>query len=158
MSWLTNLFSGSVGGLVKEVGGIIDNLTCTGEEKQQFKLEMEKLLQLRDATLQRGLQAELQTKERIMVAELNQGDNFTKRARPTVVYMGLFFIFLNYCFIPIISNITGNALITPLDLPSYFWQAWGGIVATWCVGRTFEKRGAKSKVVEKITGAKSILE
>ena len=48
-----------------------------------------------------------------------------------------------------------------MNLPAEFWYAWGGVVATWSIGRTMERRGATNNLVNVITGSKarpSILE
>ncbi|MFT5658143.1 MAG: hypothetical protein ACI9KN_001422 [Gammaproteobacteria bacterium] len=37
------------------------------------------------------------------------------------------------------------------ELPKEFWYGWTGIVGTWGIGRTFEKRGATGKLVQGIT-------
>jgi len=153
MSWFSKLFSGSVGSLVQQVGDVADQFHLSGEEKQKFKLEMESLLQKRDSEIEESLRSELQAKERILVAELTQGDSYTKRARPTVVYAGLVFIAFNYVIVPIISDLFG-ARMPAFELPAEFWYGWSGIVATWSVGRSFEKRGATGGVVRAITGTK----
>ncbi len=152
MSWITNLLGGSVGTLVGQVGGIVDQFHLSGEEKQRFKLELEALVQKRDSEIEETIRTELQAKERVLVAELTQGDNYTKRARPTVVYAGLGFIFLNYCIIPAIQSLTG-AVVEPFELPTEFWAGWSGIVATWFIGRSAEKRGGHNRMTRIITGS-----
>ncbi|MEK9148799.1 MAG: 3TM-type holin [Candidatus Desantisbacteria bacterium] len=152
MSWLGKIFSGSIGSVVKEVGDVADKFHLSGEEKQQFKLELEALLQKRDSEVEETLRAELGAKERILVAELSQGDNYTKRARPTVVYSGLFFIFFNYCFVPLLARWQGVSF-EPLALPPEFWYGWSGIVMTWSVGRSFEKSGTSNRLTRTITGS-----
>jgi len=132
--------------VVDKVGGVVDKFHLSGEEKQKSKLELEALLQKRDAEIEETIRTEMMTKERILVTELQQGDNYTKRARPTVVYAGLGFIFFNYCLVTVLG---GNNL----ELPPEFWYGWSGIVATWSVGRTFEKRGASNSVIRTITGS-----
>ena len=151
MSWFTKLFSGSVGTLVEQVGGVVDKFHLSGEEKQKFMLEMEALVQKRDSEVEATIRTELQAKEKVLVAELAQGDSYTKRARPTVVYAGLAFIAFNYCLVPVISKIAG-AGIEPLNLPDEFWYGWSGIVATWSIGRSAEKRGARTRLTRAITG------
>jgi hypothetical protein len=137
------------------VDALIGRFKASPEEKQAFKLELEKLLQQRDAEIEETIRAELQAKERVLVAELQQGDSYTKsytkRARPTVVYVGLVFIFFNYVLVPTVQSFS-SVSIRPFDLPTEFWAAWGGIVATWSIGRSAEKRGAKSKTISLITG------
>lgn len=152
MNWFSRIFSDSVGTMVEKVGAVADEFHLSGEEKKQFKLKMEALLQQRDTQLQESLRQELQAKERILVAELTQGDSYTKRARPSVVYAGLIFIAFNYVLVPIISDIFG-ARMPAFELPEEFWYGWSGIVATWSVGRSFEKYGASGRIVRGITGS-----
>ncbi|HVL02205.1 MAG TPA: 3TM-type holin [Dongiaceae bacterium] len=166
MGWITNLLGGNAGNIISEVGNVADKFHLSGEEKQQFQIEVEALLQKRDSELEQTLRKELEAKERVLVAELNQGDNYTKRARPTVVYFGLGLIFLNYCLIPGIQFLRGNATATctvnegvqncainsGIQLPAEFWWAWGGIVGTWSIGRSLEKAGANNRAVRAITG------
>jgi hypothetical protein len=120
MSWITNILSGGAGEIIGKVGNIVDQFHLSGEEKQAFKMQMEALLQKRDSEIEATIRTELQAKERVLVAELTQGDKYTKRARPTVVYGGLAFILLNYCIIPAIQSITG-AVVEPFVLPTEFW-------------------------------------
>lgn len=152
MGWLTKVLGGSVGTLVEQVGGVADRFHLSGEEKQKFKLEMEALIQKRDSEIEETIRTELQAKERVLVAELTQGDTYTKRARPTVVYAGLIFIFLNYCVIPAIQSLAGVD-VKPFKLPPEFWVGWSGIVATWFIGRSAEKRGSRSRLTSIITGS-----
>lgn len=150
ISWLGSLFGGGVGDVVESIGNVADRFITSGEEKQAFKLELERLLQSRDQSIQESIQSEILARERVLVAELQQGDSYTKRARPTVVYAGLGFIFFNYCIAPLFAA-------APFILPGEFWLGWTGIVATWSIGRTMERRGNTSPVVEKITGTSRLL-
>jgi len=157
MSFLTKLFSNVGGGIIESIGNVADKFNLSGEEKQQFQLDMETLIQKRDAKLQDSLQIELQAKERVIVAELTQGDTFTKRARPTVVYFGLVVIFINHVLGPWLAVAFGNE-IPEINLPTEFWAAWGGIVATWSIGRSFEKTGKSNKVTQAVTGSRSVFD
>ena len=99
------------------------------------------------------IRAELDAKQKILVAELQQGDTYTKRARPTVVYFGLVVIFYNYCLIPTVGLFMAE-IPNPFELPMEFWAAWGGIVATWSIGRSAEKRGSMNRLTSVVTGTK----
>lgn len=151
MNWIGRIFGGSIGTVVEQLGSVADKFHLSGEEKQQFQLEMKTLLQKRDSEIEETMRSELQAKERILVAELTQGDNYTKRARPTVVYAGLVFILFNYCLVPVVSKLLGSD-VSPMSLPPEFWYGWSGIVATWSVGRSLEKKGSKNQVTRAITG------
>jgi hypothetical protein len=159
MSFITKILGG---GLTKVVGGIADvadRFMETPDEKREFKLAVETLLQKRDSEVEQTIRAELGAKERVLVAELNQGDNYTKRARPTVVYAGLLFIGINYVLFPIagrwlqLFGVEGVTVEPLANLPTEFWAAWGGICATWSIGRSAEKRGTRNKLTSAITGS-----
>lgn len=115
-------------------------------ERAKAELELQKILSERDNKL-------AESKKEIMVAELNQGDNFTKRARPMIIYSGLAFIFLVHVFFPIAYVAFGNEA-PELSLPTDFWFAWGGCCSVYTIGRSAEKGGAKNKLVGMITGNK----
>lgn len=126
----------------------------TPEQTFSLLVESQELLRQREAELAALRDRQDQTKKDVLTAELQQGDAFTKRARPMVVYAGLIFIFLNYVLVPAILYAAGK---TPekefLPLPTEFWVAWGGIVATWSIGRSFEKTGASNRITRLITGS-----
>jgi hypothetical protein len=173
MSWFSQLFAGGVGDVIEKVGNTIDEFHLSGEEKQKFKLELQQLLMKRESEIEQTIRKNLEAKERIIVAELQQGDSYTKRARPTVVYFGLIMIALNYFLLPAALLVSGNSGMlencakkttaenvieescnreTLFPLPEEFWLAWGGIVATWAVGRSFEKTSASNKFSRAVTG------
>jgi len=107
-------------------------------------------------------------KAQIISAEMQQQDNYTKRARPTVVYGGLVMIAINYVIFPLIgrflalykgADVVYLKLVEPLQLPTEFWVAWGGVVGTWILGRSAEKiKGTTDtnvgRLVSLITGNK----
>lgn len=105
-----------------------------------------------------------QTAENIIVAEMTQSDNYTKRGRPTIIYAGLAFIFLVHVFAPILfkllifakANVSVDQLaqlqsIQKLSLPAEFWWAWGSVVSIYSIGRTWEKNGANQGILGKVT-------
>ena len=82
---------------------------------------------------------------------MNQGDSYTKRARPTIVYSGLLFIFFVHVLFPMVSWFKSTTL-PELALPTEFWWAWTGVYSIWIVGRSTEKNGISNKVTSLITG------
>ena len=91
---------GSLAGIMGGVKGLISAFKLDPAERKEFEVKMQALLQQRDSEIEATIRQELQAKERILVAELTQGSTYTKAARPTVVYYGLFAIFANYTLIP----------------------------------------------------------
>ena len=84
---------------------------------------------------------------------MQQGDSYTKRARPTIVYAGLAAIFLVHVIAPILSAFLSNT-VPSITLPEEFWYTWGGICGVWMVGRSAERIGLKSRIVDIVTGNK----
>lgn len=133
MGILSKILGGSAGEVVDKLAGAVDRFVTTDEERARIKLDFEKVLQARDSEIEQTIRAELSAQERILVAELTQGDNYTKRARPTIIYAGLFMMAWNYCLTPLFG-------VKELALPEEFWIAWGGVVGVYSWGRTQEKR------------------
>lgn len=137
---------GNVADLAK---GIMDRFIppkATEMERFAVETQLQEMLQKRESAL-------LDTQKSVIVAEMSQEDKFTKRARPTVVYSGLIFIFLVHVFIPLISFVFQKPMPN-LALPTDFWYAWSGVVGVWMVGRSAEKLGSVNSLVSKITGGK----
>ena len=148
---------GSVAALAKSVVERFLPEKMSDGDKAAATLQLQELLQKRE-------DAVIEAKRSIIVAEMNQGDNFTKRARPMIVYAGLAFIGLVHVIFPIAAwmalLLTGKPLanMPELVLPTSFWTAWGGVTSIWVIGRSAEKKGVNDanleKVVRLITGSK----
>lgn len=137
---------GSVASLAKSVVERFFPPKMNDAEKAQAELQLQEMLQERE-------NAVIEAQQSIIVAEMQQADNYTKRARPTLVYAGLFFIFLVHVCFPLIAYFTKEQL-PGLSLPEEFWWAWSGVCGIWVIGRSAEKRGAAGKVVSMITGGR----
>lgn len=141
---------GSVADLAKTVIERVWPEKLSDAEKAQARIQLEELLQQRE-------NAVIEAQKSIIVSEMQQADGYTKRARPTVVYAGLAFIFLVHVLLPVVSwgaVLFGAQMpgMPDLTLPSEFWWAWTGVCGIWVVGRSAEKRGASSRIVSMITG------
>lgn len=149
MGLLDGIFGGAAEGLVKGIGGIIDSVTTTDEERMAAKLKVQQLIHAENQETEKTLRRELEAKERILVAELQQSDGYTKRARPSIVYAGL---------VIALGSATAKFLGSDVDVaglvPVEFWWAWGGVTGTWVVGRSMEKRGISNGFSQKVTGSK----
>ena len=146
--FLEKLFGG---GLFSTVGKVIDDLHTSDEEKAQAKLELQRVLLERQEQADKMLRAELDAQREITVAELRQDDEYTKRARPTIVYTGLVIMAVNYAVAPWLARLAGTDL-PPVEFPEAFWIAWGGVVGVYAIGRTAEKRGTANRLTRLITG------
>lgn len=155
MNWLTKLFSTGAKELVGEVGDAVAAIGEGHTGKKELAAQLEALVVERFTAMSALVSAELGAKERALVAELTQGDTFTKRARPSVVYFGLIAVGLNNILLPWLGRLFGSDL-PPIVLPTEFWYAWGGICGTWAIGRSVEKvKGQEvGDVTRWITGSK----
>lgn len=151
---ILNTITALAGNIIKPVGDLVDNLHTSQEEKDKVKAEIARIISARISETEATARAELMAKQAIIVAEMQQGDKFTKRARPMVVYCGLIMIFINYVLIPGIQSISGITINAP-SLPGDFWLAWGSVVGIWSIGRSAERRGANNKLTNIITGENS---
>jgi len=144
--------------------GVLDRVLpekMTEEERSAAELAMTELIAKRDDAM-------VTAKRDIMVAELAQGDTFTKRARPMIVYFGLAAVGFNHVLVPFINRVMEWIVVfrhmdmaamnqlAPMSLPTEFWWAWTGVVGVYAVGRSMEKRGTNSTVVGAITGNRAL--
>lgn len=153
MKWLSKIFGSGAGETISKVMDSVSNFGAGHLGKKELKLEIEKLLAIEKEALHKEITAELGAKERVLIAELAQGDKFTKRARPTVVYTGLAVLVINHVILPWIAYLMGKE-IPSIDIPMEFWIGWSGIVATWSIGRDSVRRGIKNKFTQIATGNK----
>lgn len=137
---------GSIADLAK---GIMDKFIpskMSDAEKAGAQIALQEMLQKRENTV-------IEAQKSIIVSEMQQADIFTKRARPTLVYAGLLFIFMVHVAFPILAYLS-NETLPALSLPEEFWWAWSGVCGVWVLGRSAEKRGVANKLVGMITGNK----
>lgn len=155
MSFFSKLFSGGITEVVDSVSGVVDKFTLSKEEKLQFKSEMQSRLMQIESELEKTYRTEIESRADIIKAEMSQGDKYTKRARPTIIYTGLGFVFIIYVLLPFIAYISGTpqAEMPNIDLPAEFWWAWGTVVSVYGVGRSAEKIGITNKITELATGS-----
>lgn len=135
---------GTVAGLARDIIGRIWPASMSDAEKAEAQLKLQEVLEARE-------QQVMTAQRDIIVAEMAQNDSYTKRARPTLVYAGLLFIFLVHVFFPIITALTGKEPPS-LSLPEEFWWAWSATVGIWAIGRSAERLGGKGQAVAAITG------
>lgn len=144
-----------LGSLAELAKGLVDRYlppAATEQEKIAAQIQIQQMLEVREATV-------LEAQKAVMIAEMQQGDAYTKRARPTIVYAGLAAIGLVHVLLPITAwialTISGKPLTSMPDikLPADFWAAWGGVCAVWSIGRDAARGGVVNKVVSMITGS-----
>ena len=140
MDWIN-----TIGSTLKGVFGLVDDLHTSPEEKASMKLELQKLFNQHERDVMANYQKEMASVKDVIVAELNQDDKYTKRARPTVLYLFIVIVMLNYCIFPFVNNFTENPF-PQINLPTEAWQMFQWIFGIYGVGRSFEKIGGVDPV------------
>lgn len=151
MGILANIFKGTAGTVVKEIAGAIDEYKLTKEERAELELKTQEIILGHFSTLQNSVQARYAAVRGIIEAEMQQGDAFTKRARPMVVYVGLALFVVEYlagwlC--------TANGWPVPPKINEEFIFAWAGVVGVWSLGRSYEKVKGPGGVSTFATGSR----
>ena len=124
---MSKLLSFLGGGVVKQVGDVLDNLTTSKEEKLEAKRKMEEVL----------MQAEAQAQEQVTrrwEADMKSDNWLSKNIRPLIC------IFLTIMFI-IISIFDGNLgefVISPAYIPIY-QTLLITVYGAYFAGRSIEK-------------------
>lgn len=139
-SLLARILGGTLGDSVKAIADAAHEFITTDKDREDFQLKVQQIIAARDSQIQAAELAELQARRDIIVAELQQGDAYTKRARPTIIYAGLAMMAWDYVLIPTLAWAAG-AHLPQLGLPDFFWQAWGGVCGAYVLTRGAEKAG-----------------
>lgn len=175
---VASFFGGSGLQIVDTISNTVDKFVHTPEEKaklkqelnklreqhlvneREFMLDMERLLQEREKTVQKTLQDELEVKRGILISELNQGDTYTKRARPTVIYAGLVFILMEMLglrhLLLQVMKLGPDVIKSSNEIFRFFLASWAGVVGVYTIGRSYEKHGASTPLSRGITGNSKI--
>ncbi|MBF0552599.1 MAG: holin family protein [Deltaproteobacteria bacterium] len=143
---------GSVADLVSGVLGRFWPPAMTDEQKTQAEQAVGALVAGQVNTL-------VEAQKAIVIAELTQDDKYTKRARPSIIYVGLLIFLLNGVLTPVaafVATMLGHPISPPvMALPDSFWVAWASVTGIYAIGRSAEKFGADHPIIQKITGGKS---
>lgn len=155
MKFLSKLLGAGASEFVDSVTNTVDEFHLSKEEKQDFKLKMQEYILKLDERASETYKTEINARADIIKAELAQGDKYTKRARPTIIYIGLGFICIVHVIIPLLAFLFPGLQYDPnkFVLPQEFWWAWGTVVSVYGAGRTIEKRGITNKFTQLATGS-----
>jgi len=127
MSILTKIFSSGAGELIKSVGGVLDNLTTTKEEKLEAKRKIQELLAKAEGAAQEQV-------SRRWEADMKSDNWLSKNIRPLIC------IFLTIMFV-IISIFDGN--INGFSISEAYVPIYQTLLITvygaYFAGRTLEK-------------------
>lgn len=115
------------GGLIKDVGKVIDNLTTTDEERLAAKLKIEELLEQADKDAQDQVTARWES-------DMNSDSFLSKNIRPMVlIYLTVVFTILSF-----FDGNIGEFKIAEQYIP-IFQSLLITVYGAYFVGRTWEK-------------------
>ena len=128
MSILNKIFSGGAKELVEGVGGVLDNLTTTKEEKLEAKHKMQKLIADYETKMEQNITDRWK-------ADMNSDSWLSKNVRPLVL------IFLVVCTIIMIFIDAGTIAFEVEDKWTDLLQlVLITVIGAYFGGRTMEKR------------------
>ena len=131
MSFLKKLFSSGAGELVKSVGGVIDNLTTSKEEKLEAARKIEELIANYEIKMEENITDRWK-------ADMNSDSWLSKNVRPLVL------IFLVVCTMLMIFIDAGTIAFTVEEKWTDLLQlVLITVIGAYFGGRSFEKRNKK---------------
>ena len=131
MNLLNKLFSGGTSKLVESVGGVLDNLTTTKDEKLEAKRKLKELILSHEAEMERNITDRWQ-------ADMNSDSWLSKNVRPLVL------IFLVVCTMLMIFIDAGTIKFTVEEKWTDLLQlVLITVIGAYFGGRSLEKRNKK---------------
>ncbi len=131
MGVLNKLFSGGASKLVESVGGVLDNVITTKEEKLEAKRKLKELILSHEAEMQRNVTDRWQ-------ADMNSDSWLSKNVRPLVL------IFLVVCTVLMIFIDAGSIKFVVEEKWTDLLQlVLITVIGAYFGGRSIEKRAKK---------------
>jgi len=128
MSILTSLFSGGAAELVKGVGGVLDNLTTSKEEKLEAEQKIQELISSYETKMEENISDRWK-------ADMNSDSWLSKNVRPLVL------VFLVVCTVLMIFIDAGTIAFEVEDKWTDLLQlVLITVIGAYFGGRTMEKR------------------
>ena len=128
MGVLNKLFSGGASKLVESVGGVLDNVITTKDEKLEAKRKLKELILSHEAEMERNITDRWQ-------ADMNSDSWLSKNVRPLVL------IFLVVCTMLMIFIDAGTITFTVEEKWTDLLQlVLITVIGAYFGGRSFEKR------------------
>ena len=128
MRVLNKLFSGGASKLVESVGGVLDNVITTKDEKLEAKRKLKELIMSHEAEMERNITDRWQ-------ADMNSDSWLSKNVRPLVL------IFLVVCTMLMIFIDAGTIKFTVEEKWTDLLQlVLITVIGAYFGGRSFEKR------------------
>jgi hypothetical protein len=129
---LLDIISGGIGSLIGSIGGIIDDLTTSDEEKLAAKLALSQLENTITIRLIEAEQTVVQEKAKVLIAEA-QGESWLQRNwRPITMMTFVFIVAWNFVVAPLFGAMY-------LEIPAPMWNLLQLGIGGYIIGRSVEK-------------------
>lgn len=138
---LKSLLLGDGGGkFAEKIGSMYEKIQQNRIGKRELALEAEKLAHEIQLEAIDFAEKEMGAKRDVMVAELQHGDEYTKRTRPKIVRTLTYnMIAMTYALI-VIKVLEGTLDNFTFEMPKeaigWMFTGWIGLTATWKIGRS----------------------
>ena len=136
-------------GLKDLVLGILDRIKLPPEKKAEIEKAMaEHAFELQKMEMELASKQADQVAKEIEAASANiraeatSGDEYTRRARPTFMYLIYLILAFNYIALPLVQLFRGQAL-APIDLPSDMYWLFAAGYLGYAGFRSLDKGGFK---------------
>lgn len=123
-----------LGGIVNEVGGIVDQFVADKDLAERLKFQIRALLLEKIGGV---IEAELNARKEIIVAEATGNSWLQRNWRPMLMCLFMAIILNNYIVAPYMDAIFDTSIV--LDVPDHMWQLLKIGVGGYIVGRSGEK-------------------
>lgn len=132
MGGLLGFLTGPITGLVKEVGGVIDSLTTTDNEKADAKLKLLAVQQTFQVEMEKAAGAFATQQAEVIKAEVSSESYLARNWRPILMLTFTYIIAHNFVIAPMFS-------LKFLAVPEPMWELLKIGMGGYIFGRTAEK-------------------
>lgn len=135
MGKLAELFGGNV------ADGVAKIISLFHVDPNLAAANAEKLAEIQAGIVAKSMDAataEIQAARDTIVAEASSGDAYTRRARPSFMYLVEFILAFNFVFIPMYQLLTKTAL-SPMILPTPLLWLFGSAILGYTGARSWDK-------------------
>ena len=141
-----SILGGPIKGLVESIGGVIDNVHTSEEEKLEAKAKLKALETEATAQVLSHAETLFQSQRDVLVAEIQGGAWLQRSWRPITMLVFVFIIANNYVIVPYVQAFGGS--VPTLDIPNGMWALLnvgiGGYIASRGIEKVVEKRNSAS--------------
>ena len=135
MGKLADIFGGNIADGVAKIISLfkLDPNVAAQHAEELAKIQADLVAKQMDAAT-----AEVQAARDTIVAEAQSGDSYTRRARPSFMYLVEFILAFNFIILPLIQMLSHQAL-SPMALPSPLLWLFGSAILGYTGARSWDK-------------------